>query len=309
MQMFRKGIFIVMLGVSFSASVLASNNSPSQLSEKFTAAQQLASSGKIDQAIVAYKTIIRLYPRLPEAYNNLAALYLSQNNSREAKNILEQGLHAHKGYAALYENLTAINVAMAKEAYSKALQIDVKATDIKIAALPLSANKAVPLNNKVTLTNKENNKVQTPSQPVEIAKVTKDTVNTNSQQAEIEINPIEEIAKTDDAQSIRKVLDAWSAAWSAQAVDIYLSFYHQQYQPSNGLSRKGWIQSRRYRLKKPDWIKVNLSDLRVKKNSANQATVRFKQSYSSNTFSDQGEKQLVMIYTKDGWKIFRELSL
>ena len=132
MQMFRNVFFIVVLVSLFSGSAVATSTTNTELAQKFAEAQQLAKQGKTEQAIIAYKTLIRLHPLLPEAYNNLAALYLKQKNTKEAKYILEQGLHAHKGYGVLYESLTAINVAMAKEAYSKALQIDIKPTDIEI---------------------------------------------------------------------------------------------------------------------------------------------------------------------------------
>ena len=113
----------------------------------------------------------------------------------------------------------------------------------------------------------------------------------------------------ENSKAIEKILQAWSAAWSAQAVDTYLSFYHKQYKPSNGLSRRGWLQSRRYRLKKPDWIKIALSDFNVEKNTGKQAIVNFKQLYQSNSFSDISFKQIVLLYTNNGWRIFREKSL
>ena len=109
-------------------------------------------------------------------------------------------------------------------------------------------------------------------------------------------------------QSVEKVLQAWSSAWSAQAVDVYLSFYHSQYKPSNGMSRKAWVQSRRYRLKKPNWIKITLSDFKIKKQTRRQAVVLFKQLYKSNSFQDVSYKQVVLLNTDDGWQFFREKS-
>ena len=102
---------------------------------------------------------------------------------------------------------------------------------------------------------------------------------------------------------------AWSSAWSAQAVDMYLSFYHDQYKPMNGLSQKGWIQSRRYRLKKPRWINIKLSNFVFKQSTSKQAVVNFKQLYQSNSFKDVSEKQMVLLHTKQGWRIFREKSI
>ncbi len=279
--MFRKGLFVVVLVSFFSGSSIAVSDNKAELSLKFSAAQRLARQGQVTQAIAAYQSLIRLHPQLPEAYNNLAALYLKQNNTRQAKAILEQGLHAHKGYGVLYESLTAINVAMAREAYSKALQIDLKPFDITIASLSLSDAKEKHKTNTIVISKTNNT----------------------------DVKPAKQNRQAKKTQTIENVLKAWSAAWSAQAVDMYLSFYHKQYKPSNGLSRKGWVQSRRYRLKKPDWIKIGLSNFKVEKNSAKQTVVRFNQLYQSNSFRDESAKQIVLLYTEDGWKIFRETSL
>ncbi len=310
MQIFRNGILIVVLISFFFTISIARADNQAELAQKFAAAQQLAAQGKTKQAIIAYKTLIRLNPLLPEAYNNLAALYLKQKNVKEAKYILEQGLHAHKGYGVLYESLTAINVAMAREAYSKALQIDIKPSDIAIASLSFSEQKQKQSKNTIVIS-KDTKETTDPSVNTNKEIQTAKAENPSGAIKRVIANnrPAKKIQPTNNAESITKVLKAWSAAWSAQAVDIYLSFYHRQYKPSNGLSRKGWVQSRRYRLKKPDWIKVGLSNLRVEKSSARQAVVRFNQSYRSNSFSDESAKQLVMLYTEDGWKIFREFSL
>ena len=75
------------------------------------------------------------------------------------------------------------------------------------------------------------------------------------------------------------------------------------------MSRNNWEQSRRYRLKKPRWIKVSLSDLNVIKNTGKQAVVSFKQAYRSNNYRDTSNKKMVLINTDNGWRICREKSL
>jgi tetratricopeptide (TPR) repeat protein len=132
---------------SFNIAVAASQD---ELTKNFLLAQNLAQKGDVDQAIAVYTSLIKTNPQLPEAYNNLAALYLQQKNTKQAKLILEQGLSAHKGYGSLYESLTAINVAMAREAYSKALQIELKSAEITIASLSLSSSKVISENNSLS---------------------------------------------------------------------------------------------------------------------------------------------------------------
>lgn len=297
--MLRSAVLLSLLWLFFSSVCFAVVDKENEFRQKFVQAQNFASQGKIVEAISAYQAIIRSNPVFPEAYNNLAALYLQQDKAKEAKHILEQGLHAHKGYGVLYESLTAINVAMAREAYSKALQIDLKPSPISIASLSLPVNKAEAKKNTITISKIE--------RPVEVKKVVIE------EKVVAKVNPALKIkrvtrsqAEVKNIQSVESVLHAWSAAWSAQAVDMYLSFYHNKYRPTNGMSHKGWIQSRKFRLKKPRWIKVALSNLEIKKQGKTQAVVNFKQVYKSNSFNDVSYKQVVLINTDDGWRIFRE---
>ncbi len=299
--MLRNGLLVAVIWSFFSSISFAVVESNNELSKRFSEAQRLATQGQVTQAITAYQALILSNPQLPEAYNNLAALYLQQNKTKQAKHILEQGLHAHKGYGVLYESLTAINVAMAREAYSKALQIELKPSTIRIASLSLSNGKSRTKQNTIIIS--EINKPVIEEKPAIEPKVI------------YKAKPVSEIKrvsmtrpKIQNTQSVEKVLQAWSSAWSAQAVDMYLSFYHNQYRPANGMSRKGWVQSRRYRLKKPRWIKIDLSDFKIKKQTSTQAVVNFKQFYQSNSFSDVSNKQVVLINTDDGWRIFREKS-
>lgn len=306
--MLRDAVLVVTLYALFSSASFAVGD---EIRKQFTQAQNLATQGQTAQAITAYEMLISSNPAFPEAYNNLAALYLQENKTKKAKHILEQGLHAHKGYGVLYESLTAINMAMAREAYSKALQIDLNSSPISIASLSLTNNKAQTNKNTIVISKIEN--------PV-VGKnklVAAKTINENKPiKAVIKTKSVAEIkvvntnaAKKSSPQSVKNVLRAWSTAWSAQAADMYLSFYHQQYTPTNGLSRKGWEQSRRYRLKKPRWIKVGLSNFDIRKQSKSQAIVNFKQKYQSNTFKDVSYKQVVLLNTGDGWRIFRENNL
>lgn len=324
LQMLQRVIWGAALFSVFSAATFAVPVNNHDLANKFSQAQQLSAEGKINEAISAYQDLINSNPLLPEAYNNLAALYLKQKNTSKAKLILEQGLHAHKGYGVLYESLTAINVAMARESYSKALQIDVKPSDITIATLSLDKDSLSHKSQPIVITKEQHAaKDNIVKEPAAVKPVVKNQTSNQSSVKEKEV--IDEIASgainretvsnplkvpvVNAAQSPETVLQAWSAAWSAQAVDVYLSFYHQHYKPTNGMSRRSWEQSRRYRLKKPDWIKISLSDFNVMKNTGKQAVVSFKQAYRSNSFRDVSDKQMILIYTDDGWRIYREKSL
>jgi len=314
---FRVTSILLIILISQSSAAETSPSSLNDAAQYFAKAKQLTEQGKVDQAILSYQSIIDKNPLLPEAYNNLAALYLKQNKIKEAKNILEKGIYAHKGYALLYEGLTTINVAMAREAYSKALQIDLQSSAISIAEVELAAVNVQPDNQSIVIPkvdsknstiveknqviNVESEQLTEEEKLAAIAKIKKIV------QPQIKNTVVSEPAK--NVEAIEVILQAWSAAWSAQATDMYLSFYHTHYKPSNGLSKKAWVQSRRLRVKKPAWIKINLSDIDVKKNTGTQAVVNFKQTYQSDRFKDVSSKQMVLLNTDDGWRIFRERSL
>jgi tetratricopeptide (TPR) repeat protein len=318
--MFRQGVLIAFIIASLSQVVLAEGNNTSEISQLFKQADSLAEQGQLNQAIDIYEALIKQHPQLPEAYNNLAALYLKQNKSKQAKSVLEQGLHAHKGYGALYESLTAINVAMARDAYSKALQIDLKPSEVAIETLALNDEpprqskntidiaKAEPAENNQPQSNKEAPVAVVVSEPEQPAPP---VVSSEIKPAPV-INVSPQVTVTKETvinDPVETVIQAWAAAWSAQAVDIYLSFYHDQFRDANGMSRKNWEQSRRIRVKRPEWIKVTISDYKVERSDSKQAVVTFKQHYESNGYADVGTKRMVLLYTNSGWQIFQETSI
>lgn len=315
--MLKKAILLVALFSVFSSTSFAVAATNDELVKKFSEAESFTTQGQISQAISIYQSLIDSNPQLPEAYNNLAALYLKQKKTKQAKDILEQGLHAHKGYGVLYESLTAINVAMAREAYSKALQIDLKPSDITIASLSYNEHHQVRQNKTIVISKVDKPELMSKIQTEPEEKIVVKTEPASKVQPVGKIQRVEVVAQTKpvverkvkNPETIETIIQAWAAAWSAQAADMYLSFYHEQYKPSNGVSREGWAQSRRYRLTKPHWIKIALSDFNVESNTGKQAVVSFKQLYQSNGFSDANTKQMVLLYTDNGWRIFRETSL
>ena len=278
----------LLLGLSLFFAAIPVVTAAADITGQFSRAEQLGKQGKLGEAIAIYRTLIKQHPQLPEAYNNLAALYLQQKKPQQAKEILEQGIRAHKGYAALYDNLVAINVAMAREAYSKALQLDSKPGEIRIASLkPAAVQKTAQAKNRTVAVKTE----------VKEENIIADIARTAAETREANI------------PGVNDTLQAWATAWSAQAVDLYLSFYDEKYRPANGQSRAGWEKTRRYRLKKPEWIKVSLSDIKIQSLSADMVEVNFRQVYESNSFTDNSYKKMRLHKTDDGWRILSEQSL
>lgn len=108
------------------------------------------------------------------------------------------------------------------------------------------------------------------------------------------------------ARSIEHVLLAWAAAWSAQDVDGYLSFYARNFRPTGGRTVDDWRATRRARLTHPAFIDVRLSDMVVSESSQGRARARFSQAYRSDSFQDLVQKTMVLELQAGKWKIVAE---
>jgi tetratricopeptide (TPR) repeat protein len=81
-------------------------------------------SGKPADAIATFTALTQDYPELPEPYNNLAALYASQNQFDKARVALEMAVRLNPSYAVAHENLGDVYARMASQSYAKAMQLD-----------------------------------------------------------------------------------------------------------------------------------------------------------------------------------------
>ncbi len=83
-----------------------------------------ADSGMVDAAEQTFIALTRLYPELPEPYNNLAALYAKSNRFGKAREALESALRLNPNYAVAHENLGDVYARLAAESYASAQQLD-----------------------------------------------------------------------------------------------------------------------------------------------------------------------------------------
>ena len=81
-------------------------------------------AGMTDAAEQTFTALTRLYPELPEPYNNLAALYAKSNRFGKAREALESALRLNPGYAVAHENLGDVYARLAAESYANAQQLD-----------------------------------------------------------------------------------------------------------------------------------------------------------------------------------------
>ena len=277
-------------------------NHPDDYPAMFLQARLLTKQGDMQAAIKTYQRLIKQQPSQPEAYNNLAAIFASQGDYEQAQHLLEQAMQTHPSYAAVYENLSHLYVEKARSSYGKALQLDAAKNTISLQEL-----KSVP--------------ESTPVVPTQVAKIESPptaaipTAN-NTPPVKQEVVPappaasslIDQPPLAVDEQAIITTLQGWAAAWSEQAADVYLIFYADDYAPE-GMTRTGWEQERRERLKKPDWINIALSDFKVEPLADGEAKVLMIQDYRASNYQDKTRKLIRMRDTPDGWRIVAEQSI
>lgn len=117
--------------------------------------------------------------------------------------------------------------------------------------------------------------------------------------------PAAPAAGGDAVNEINEVLTGWANAWTAKDSAAYLGFYADTFEHGKK-SRKAWEGERRKRLAAPDTITLNLTDVQITLQSDVLAEVSFKQAYTSNKFTDNGSKTLVLSKASGAWKIQKE---
>jgi tetratricopeptide (TPR) repeat protein len=279
---------------------------------RFLKANILIEQKRFADAIQILTGLTEDFPELPEPYNNLAALYASQGNYEKAKAALELAIHTNPSYATAHENLGDIYAQLARREYDKALSLD-KANvtaQSKLAMVkelfqpPRTAetSKAAP---PVQVAKAETSKPAVAPTPVPTATMPPATVAVAKPSTTVSQPPLSAAAKP-EAQ-INALVRDWAGAWSSQDVASYLSFYAQNFETPDGLSRQAWEAQRKQRIEAPSSIKVDaqISKIAI---SGNEATVVIRQAYKSNVLSNTTSKTLKLVKAGDRWMIRSERS-
>ncbi len=277
-------------------------NNPGDPQARFMKGLLLVQQGKDDQAIAVFTQLTADYPELPEPYNNLAVIYAGQGKYSLARDALKAALKTHPSYTTAYVNLGDIYAKLASEAYQQALELDKRDTQRVKVKLEL-IDKLFPGPAAAQ---------QAASQPIQVP-APNETVKAEpvAQQAKAKSEPKPSSSASDssaDKRQLFKDLKGWAAAWSAQDVQAYLSYYDANFEPSQG-SAAEWRQQRHIRLTKPKFIKVKLSDLTVTRLDPDIAEVTLTQRYEADHYNDVTHKRITLARHSDGWKILQETVL
>ncbi|MDR1646963.1 MAG: tetratricopeptide repeat protein [Zoogloeaceae bacterium] len=287
------------------------------------------------EAVAVFTRLTEEFPALPEPYNNLAVLYARQQQYDRARTALEKAIRTHPAYAVAYENLGDIYARMASEAYGKALQLDAANANAqnKLALIgdltgipgqvqavpppvtvtppkvtPLPAAPAAQQADTPPAPGKTGTGAATPPATGKTTPQLPAVAGTATATAPVRLPPPEPPApaiRANSSQELEKTVRDWAAAWSRQDINGYLAAYAPNFRTPRGISRKQWEAERRDRISRPKWIKVELSDVRVK-TEGDEARVSFRQSYRASSFKGDSRKTLAFVRVGNRWLILDE---
>ena len=273
---------------------------PMQPQYLFLRARALAASGQSDAAITQYKKLIQSHPELPEAYNNLASIYAKQGELSLAEQLLNQAMQTNEAFATVYNNLSTLNAVKARKAYAKALKIPVGTDNLKIK--PLTKLALAQVEAPLQQENQGLKVLKPDANPTLVYKAGADNADKNSKPA------MPKADDTPDKQEVVSFIEAWARAWSSQDVAAYIRYYHKDYAP-RGMSRKTWLAHREQRIKRPKWIKVQLSNFELQSRPHGELRIRMEQLYKTDSYSDLTRKEFILKQDNGQWVIIKERGL
>lgn len=110
-------------------------------------------------------------------------------------------------------------------------------------------------------------------------------------------------------QEVLATVQRWAESWTSQDLSDYFSFYSANYRPELGRSQQEWREMRRSRISRPEWIRLDIDDIRVRKIGENRVQVKMRQSYRSDFYQDEILKSINLIKEDGRWRILMERSL
>lgn len=313
------------LGPALTKVETALRKSPRDPQLRFLKGVILTEQNKTAEAIAVFFKLTEDHPSLPEPYNNLAVLYAAAGQYDKARTALDAAIRTNPSYATAYENLGDIHAKLASQAYDKALQLDSdnstakskltlvhslvgNMNDAVLAQAPTAeaapaAVKPKPAEKPAPVT------APAKSEPVTAAKTKPEAKPEIKPEAKTEAKPEAKPSVDADGEreQVMEAVNGWAKAWSTRDVQGYLSHYGSDFRIPGGQSRKRWEEGRRDRIVNKERITVTVNDPKVTING-NKASVKFRQTYVSDSFTANTNKTLVLSRQNGKWLIQQELA-
>ena len=258
---------------------------PDDSKARFLKGLALARSGDTQAAISVFERLTGQRPDMAEAWNNLGVLRARRGSLTGARDALQRAIRIDPKHGPAQENLGDIYVALAREAYGRAgdLEEDNAIARAKREQLAAFIDNAGGSGIGAADTSGDAD-----------AGATASAADGDSADRALV-----------DADTPAAAVQRWADAWSAQDVAAYLGVYAEEFVPAEADSRAAWAAERRERVSSPARIEVSLGDTRIERRG-DQALARFEQRYRSDTYQDVEAKALLLTETDDGWRILRE---
>lgn len=272
--------------------------------------------GDVAAAEKTFNGLVKSYPLYPQTYNNLAAIYAKQGDLERSRNILERAMATDESYAMIYRNLGTVYSEMARDSYGLALQLEkgqqavtlqlFGSTELVVVNASVAEEKIAP---EVQETDVKQPGIVAATKNEKAVAAVGETLVEKTVAVAVEAEPVPEIVMATEPESAEAYLQRWAAAWSAQDVREYLSFYAAEFAPSAGISREAWAQQREGRLTRPKSIEISLGDFAPLRQSDERLQIEVTQGYKSDRFEDKTRKLFDLINVDNNWQIVRERSL
>jgi tetratricopeptide (TPR) repeat protein len=280
----------------------------------------LTEQNKPNDAIAIFTKLTEDFPDLPEPYNNLAVLFAAGGQYDKARAALEMAIRTNPTYATAHENLGDVYAKLASQAYDKALQLDsgnsgAKSKLTMVRTLIGNTNGGTnPKSSSTTVAPAVIISAKTAaSPPVAIVKAEPPKAEVKPESKSIpksEFHPAPKSITKHDADEtnrddVLRTVNNWAKEWSSKDVKGYLSYYRNDFQTPKGESRKAWADERRSRIEGKGHIQIKIDSPQVVFNG-NVATVKFRQTYSSDRLTASSKKTLLLEKQGGKWLIKQE---
>ncbi len=290
-----------------------------------------AASGQYDKARAALDMAIRTNPSYATAYENLGDVH-----AKLASQAYDKALQLDSGNAAAKSKLTLLKtLAVTASGKGGAAAANTPATAPAPVAVAKPAPAPAPASAPIVIAKAEpvkpaapvkveprpDVKVEVRPAPIVVAKV-ESKLEPKVAKPEIKPEPkadLKPAAKADakpsapaaagsaEQDEVLAAVNDWAAAWSAQDVKRYLAHYGNDFETPKGEPRKAWADERTARIAGKGRILVKVESPQVSLNG-NQATVKFRQVYSSDRLQADSRKMLVLTRQGGKWQIKQERS-
>lgn len=118
------------------------------------------------------------------------------------------------------------------------------------------------------------------------------------------VDSLSETERLDKKKRVTQFLDTWKASWATEDIDIYISFYDEQFK-SSGMNKLAWRKHKERLANDREQIQIELSPASMFHNK-NEWVIRMIQDYKSSKFADLGYKTLYVRESETGFKIIAE---